>query len=197
MALSLPLLMMVSACSAGQVTQTATQDRDKTGGFGSVGDVTIRAVQLPYPPDGIYQPGDEAELRMAIVNNGPVDDELRSISGDFFTGVAVTGAPSPMAATAPLVASDALTTVQHRGASPVGPRSTITTTTVNIPVPADEAVYFGKGGPSVVLTGLTRPIDAAQSMQVTLTFARAGQTTVTVIVAPAPKPLPRDPVIEF
>jgi copper(I)-binding protein len=71
------------------------------------------------------------------------------------------------------------------------------TGTVRIPVPADEAVYIGTGGPSVVLTGLTEAIDAAQSMKVTLTFARAGEITVTAIVAPAPEPLPREPVIDF
>jgi hypothetical protein len=34
----------LSACSAGQVTQTATQERDKVGAMGQVGDLTLRAV---------------------------------------------------------------------------------------------------------------------------------------------------------
>ena len=33
----------LSACSAGQVTQTATQERDKTGAQAQVGDITVRA----------------------------------------------------------------------------------------------------------------------------------------------------------
>ena len=32
----------LSACSAGQVTQTATQERDKTGSMAQVGDLTLR-----------------------------------------------------------------------------------------------------------------------------------------------------------
>ncbi|MCF6733666.1 copper chaperone PCu(A)C [Blastococcus sp. KM273129] len=197
LALFLPLLMMASACSAGQVTQTATQERDKTGGFGSVGDVTIRAVQLAYPPEGIYRPGDQAELSMAIVNSGRQDDELLSITGDFFTGVTVTGAPAATA-TVPPVASDTLIAARRGEAEPVTAPPTGATGTANIPLPADEAVYLGmSGGPSVVLTGLTRTIDAAQSMPVTLTFARAGEVTVTAIVAPAPEPLPREPIIDF
>ena len=39
----------LSACSAGQVTQTATQERDKTGAQAQVGDITLRQVQLAYP----------------------------------------------------------------------------------------------------------------------------------------------------
>jgi len=195
-ALCLPLLLMVSACSAGQVTQTATQERDKTGGFGSVGDVTIRAVHLAYPPEGIYRPGDRAELSMAIINGGREDDELLSISGDSFTGVTVTGATSATT-TAPPITSDTLVAVPRVDAEKVSAPSTGATRMVNIPVPADETIYVGTGGPSLVLTGLTRAIDAAQSVPVTLTFARAGEITVTAIVAPAPEPLPREPVIDF
>lgn len=195
-ALCLLVLMVLSGCSAGQVTQTATQDRDKTGGFGSVGDVTIRAVRLAYPPEGVYRPGDQAELMMAIVNSGWADDELLSITGDFFTGVTVDEEPSTPAV--PTVASDVPAAQLHtdRASSTAG-RSSASTGVVNIPVPADEAVFIGMGGPSVVLTGLTAPIDAAQSVQLTLTFVRAGQTTVTAIVAPAPEPLPREPIIDF
>lgn len=194
--LALLALMMLSACSAGQVTQTATQDRDKTGGFGSVGDVAIRAVRLAYPSEGIYRPGDQAELMMAIVNTGRVDDELLSITGDFFTGVTVDGAPTT-SSDPNVVASDVLAAQppSERASATAAPSSTATGGM--IPVPGNEAVYIGMGGPSVVLTGITRPIDAAQSVQLTLTFARAGETTVTAIVAPAPEPLPREPIVDF
>ncbi|WNV75223.1 copper chaperone PCu(A)C [Geodermatophilus sp. DSM 44513] len=196
-ALCLLVLMVLTGCSAGQVTQTATQDRDKTGGFGSVGDVTIRAVRLAYPPEGVYRPGDQAELMMAIVNSGWADDELLSITGDFFTGVTVNGEPSTPAAST-VIASDAPAAQLHadRASSTAG-ESSGSAGAMNLPIPADEAVFVGMGGPSVVLTGLTAPIDAAQSVQLTLTFARAGQTTVTAIVAPAPEPLPREPIIAF
>ena len=40
----------LSACSAGQVTQTATQERDKTGGQAQVGDLTLRAGRSSLPP---------------------------------------------------------------------------------------------------------------------------------------------------
>ncbi len=71
------------------------------------------------------------------------------------------------------------------------------TSTVDIPIPAGRPVFIGTDGPTVVLTGLTRPIDAAHSVELTLTFARAGKTTVTAVMGPPPSVLPRTPVIEF
>ncbi|TFV88463.1 copper chaperone PCu(A)C [Blastococcus sp. CT_GayMR20] len=192
-ALSLLAVTVLSGCSAGQVTQTATQDRDKTGGFGQVGDIAIRAVQLAYPPDGVYQPGDEAELSMAIVNSGTVDDRLVSISGEPFSGVTVNGSrsstPTPADSRAASPASDSPTTTTN---------ATVTSaSTGEVPIPAGESVFIGMGGPTITLTGITERIDAAHFVQLALTFARAGHTTVTAIVEPAPEPLPPDPVIEF
>lgn len=71
------------------------------------------------------------------------------------------------------------------------------TTAVDVVVPAHGAVFVGSGSPTVVLTGLTRRLDAAQSVELTLTFARAGRTTVLAIVEPAPGVLPRGPVVDF
>ena len=39
----------LSACSSGQVTQTVTQDRDKTGAWPQVKGITLRAVTLDTP----------------------------------------------------------------------------------------------------------------------------------------------------
>src|SRR4051812_21171629 len=84
----------LSACSAGQVTQTASQERDKTGAQASVGDIAIRAAQLAYPRGGAYQSGDDAELRLAIVNNGAEADALVGVGGVGFGGAEIE-APSP------------------------------------------------------------------------------------------------------
>ncbi len=55
--------VVLSACSAGQVTQTAAQERDKTGAQGQVGDISLRQAQLVHPRGGSYEPGDDAELQ--------------------------------------------------------------------------------------------------------------------------------------
>ena len=74
----------LSACSAGQVTQTATQERDKTGGQAQVGDITLRAGRAREPPRRQLRAGDDAELQLAIVNAGTEDDTLVAIDGDGF-----------------------------------------------------------------------------------------------------------------
>jgi copper(I)-binding protein len=79
--------LALSACSAGQVTQTATQERDKVGAMGQVGDLTIRQIQFLSPNEGFYERGDDAELRLAVVNTGVEDDTLVEVSGEGFGDV--------------------------------------------------------------------------------------------------------------
>lgn len=79
----------LSACSAGQVTQTGTQVRDLVGATAEVGDLTLRAVTLAYPRGGTYDAGDDAELRMAVASDGNEGDTLIDISGDGFGGVEI------------------------------------------------------------------------------------------------------------
>ena len=81
----------LTACSAGQVPQTATQNRDKVGAEAVVGDITLRQIQLAYPQDGLYADGDDAELLMAIVNGDTEADTLVGIEGTAFDGVIVSG----------------------------------------------------------------------------------------------------------
>ncbi|WNV73561.1 copper chaperone PCu(A)C [Geodermatophilus sp. DSM 44513] len=175
--------LVLGACGAGQVTQTATQDRDRTGGQGQVGGIAVRAVQLAHPPDGVHAPGDPVPLTMAVVNTGRTDDRLVGVSGPDFAAAGL-GAASPAAT--PPDGTRAL----------LGP-APATAPTVDLPVPAGEAVLVGTDTPPVVLTGLTRPLDAAQSLAVTLTFARAGTATVPAITAPAPGLVPRGPAFDF
>jgi copper(I)-binding protein len=81
----------LSACSAGQVTQTATQERDKTGAQAQAGDITLREVQLAYPRGGTYDEGDDAELLLAIVNGGDTPDTLTGVEGKGFGGADISG----------------------------------------------------------------------------------------------------------
>jgi copper(I)-binding protein len=79
----------LSACSAGQVTQTATQDRDKTGAQAQVGDITLREARLDYPTGGTYEAGDDADLIVAIVNGGEESDTLTGVEGKGFGGAEI------------------------------------------------------------------------------------------------------------
>jgi copper(I)-binding protein len=76
--------LALSACSAGQVTQTATQERDKTGAQAQVGNITLRQVQLAYPKGGTYEDGEDADLIATIVNAGEEPDTLTGVEGEGF-----------------------------------------------------------------------------------------------------------------
>jgi copper(I)-binding protein len=79
----------LSACSAGQVTQTATQERDKVGAQAQVGEITLRQANLAYPRGGTYEEGDDAELIVSIVNGGAETDTLTDVTGEGFGGVEI------------------------------------------------------------------------------------------------------------
>ena len=173
----------LSACSAGQVTQTATQHRDKTGPMAKVGDISLRQVQLAYPNNGKYQSGDDAELKMAIINGGPEDDALVDISGDGFSGYRITGggtAQGALGTSASSGASSSPSTGNSAGAGSNG-----------VTIPAHSALYLGQEGPTVTLENLSESLTPAQSIQLTLTFEKAGDVTVQAQVATPSRSLPR------
>ena len=74
----------LAACSAGQVTQTAGQERDKTGAQAQVGDILSARRSSLSPRGGSYEQGDDAELRLALVNSGDEDDTLVGVEGEGF-----------------------------------------------------------------------------------------------------------------
>jgi copper(I)-binding protein len=209
----------LSACSAGQVNQTALQVRDKVGTTVSVGDLVLRQVALEYPKGGRYAAGDDAVLNMAIVNEGARADTLVSISGPGFEGVAVTGSGSegtvPLGPTAALPQPTGATVSGAAGSAAAGGStaaggssaaggsqssalpSEAPSGETNIPIPSDTVVFLGKNAPHVALVGLTRPVTAAQSLAVTFTFENAGPVTVRVIVATPDTVLPPGSTYNF
>lgn len=224
----------LTACSAGQVPQTATQNRDKVGSGAAVGDITLRQITLAYPQDGLYSAGDDAELQMAIVNSDTEADTLVGIEGEAFDGVVVSGQAtasavpsSPSAATTPATPSTpgaAPSTPTIPGATPSTPTTpgatpsapttpgatpvpgTVPTssapaaasTQVQIPIPAGSTVFLGgAGGPTVELADLSEELTSGQSIEVTLTFQRAGEVTVPAVVATPGRALPRGEPFDF
>jgi copper(I)-binding protein len=167
----------LSACSAGQVAQTATQNRDKTGAQVNVGDLALRAVELPYPTGGVYQAGSDARLLAGIASTSDSDDTLVSIEGPDFESVQVVDPAAPASAPA---------------SAPAG------ATSLDVTVPADSTLFLGNGtGPSVTLVGLADEIGVGQSIDVTFTFERAGEITVPVPVGTSARDLPRGEAFEF
>jgi copper(I)-binding protein len=164
----------LSACSAGQVAQTAEQHRDKTGAQMNVGALDLRALQLPYPTGGVYPSGGDARLIAAIANTSAADDTLTSITGDAFKSVEVVNPATSAAAGKP------------------------TGSSLNITVPAGQTLFIGNGtGPAVTLVGLSDDLGVGQYVDVTFTFQQAGEVTVPVPVATSSRALPRGQAFDF
>ena len=164
----------LSACSAGQVTQTATQERDKTGAQAQVGDISIRQGQLAAPSSGGYERGDDAELQVAFVNGGSEADTLVSVDGEGF-------ASAEIANTASRISS-----------SSSGPAD-------EIEIPAGSSVFVGQRSSdyTVTLTGLDENLNTGQYLQVTFTFEKAGEVTLPITVANPPKSETRGDAYDF
>jgi copper(I)-binding protein len=166
--------LALGACSGGQVTQTNTQDRDKAGPQGEVGNITLRSILLEYPSSGRYDEGDDAELSAALVNTAREADTLVSIEGDSFEGVRAIGG----------------------GTTPVSNSSGFSTE-VDVEIPANDTVFLGGDGPTILLENLTESLTSSQSIDVTLTFEQAGEVTVRALVANPGEEVERGEAFDF
>ena len=176
----------LSACSAGQVTQTATQERDKVGGMAQVGGVTVRAATLENPRGGAYEAGDDAELRLAIVNTAEEADTLTDISGEGFGDAEISGARSAAAATS----------APPAGATGTVPSPSGSSSPDEIEIPAGSTVFVGEDGVTVSLSDLDEPLTTGQYLVLTLSFENAGDVEVTVTVA-TPEESEREEAFDF
>ncbi len=165
----------LSACGSGQVNQTTTQVRDKTGPAAQVGDLSLRQVELAYPVGGKYQQGDDAQLQMSIANSGSEDDALVGIRGDGFSGIMVTGSGTPTATSSGASSSATPTTAEPTDSS--GNRA------LDIPIPAGQSVFLGENSPTVTLANLSHALTPAQDLKLTFTFRKAGDVTLNVTVS--------------
>jgi copper(I)-binding protein len=60
----------------------------------------------------------------------------------------------------------------------------------SILLPADQAVFFGPGGPHIVLLGITEPLQVGDAVTVSFTFETAAPITADAIVVAAKTPSP-------
>lgn len=168
--------LAISACSAGQVTQTATQDRDQVGAMAQVGDITVRAANLENPRGGSYDAGDDAELLMALVNGAQEDDTLVGVDAEGAGDVEIQSAGT---------------------ATTVGSASGGAADSGEIEVPAGATVFVDGDDVSITLTDLDDELIVGQYLEVTLTFENAGEVTVPVTVATPDDVLDRDEAFDF
>jgi copper(I)-binding protein len=178
----------LSACSAGQVTQTATQERDKVGATAQVGDLAVRAVELEHPRAGAYEQGDDAELRLAIVNGSREADTLVGVDGEGFGGAELEGAEAASSAS-PVAGSGT-------AAGSTGSRSS-SRGSDEIEIPADSTVFVDGDEATITLTDLDEALTVGQYIELTLSFENAGDLTVQVTVANPDEEVERGEAFDF
>ena len=162
--------VVLSACSAGQVTQTATQERDKTGAQAQVGDLSLRQAELLHPRGGTYEQGDDAGVRLAIVNAGGEDDTLVAVDGEGFAGAEIESGATASAGAGSTSSATATGSASRGGAQ-------------EIVIPAGSTVFIGDDESNVTLTDLDEALNTGQFLQVTFTFEKAGEVTLPLTVA--------------
>ena len=200
----------LGACSAGQVSQTGTQDRDKVGPQAQVEDILLRQVLLPYPEGGRYEEGDDAELIVTVVNASEEADTLTGIEGEGFSGlqVAATGpTPSPSSpagnqpTATPTPGTTGATPGTTPGATPAAPTTGASPTAssrLSLEIPAQTALYIGReDGATITLQDLAEPLTPGQNLTLTFTFEQAGEITTQVLVAGPEEELERGEPFHF
>jgi copper(I)-binding protein len=179
--------VVLSACSAGQVTQTATQERDKTGAQAQVGDISLRQAELLHPRGGSYERGDDADLQVAIINGGTEPDTLVRVGGDGFGSAEIQG-PATGTGTGSAASSSAATST--------APTSTASRSSV-IEIPTGASIFVGGSDYSITLKNLAEPLTTGQYLEVTFTFKNAGDVTLPVTVATSSNSETRGEAFDF
>ena len=195
--------VVLSACSAGQVTQTATQERDKTGAQAQVGDITLREVTARLPRTAAATTrGDDAELQLAIVNGGTEDDTLVGVRrrrllrrdlhrlelGGSRSSGAADARPAPRGTTS--ASRRRRRDGRHRRRPRPPPRRatacaldlerTRPPAPTELAIPAGQRCSSARDDRTITLTGLQPALTTGQYLEVTLTFEKAGEVTIPV-----------------
>jgi copper(I)-binding protein len=182
--------VVLSACSAGQVTQTATQQRDKTGAQAQVGDISLRQAELLPPRGGSYAAGDDADLQVAIINGGTEADTLVRVAGNGFGSAEIQGPTTGTSASTSASPSTSASASTSASPSTSADSSTSTSTSTStesrssvIEIPAGASVFVGGSDYNVTLKNLRESLTTGQYLEVTFTFRNAGEVTIPVTVA--------------
>jgi len=163
---------VLSACSAGQITQTSSQVAAVNGNSANVESIALRNVHVVYPNSAEYslEPGGNAVLAFtAINNNEDTPDKLTKISTDYAQSVTLgdkTGgleiAPQT-ALVADLPGEDAAESAEAAGQS-----------AGDADAPTDVVL--------VTLNNLKEGVRPGLTFPVTFEFEKAGNVTVSVPV---------------
>ncbi|GIG70752.1 hypothetical protein [Phytomonospora endophytica] len=168
------LVIGVSACSAGQVTQTADTVAAVPGANLQVGEyIMMNDVMITYPGPQGYPSGGTASMILRIFNNGPDADVLKAVS------VSPGEGGSPGASDVRLVNGGGAPAPSDSGSPSAdasgGPVTTPGSSAINVTIlPNDKQALVPGEGPYLEVSGLSGAFKPGQSLLVTFEFERAG-----------------------
>ncbi|MQA14531.1 MAG: hypothetical protein GEV09_10265 [Pseudonocardiaceae bacterium] len=171
----------LSSCAAGQAAETSQQVAAVNGANVDVGPIALRDAVLAYPGGEVfgYRAGDDAPLRVTIVNSGTTADELVSVTSPVAGRVTVEGVTTVPAGSAVSSIPDA------DNSSAAG-----TSAAPSSPAPTAVVPPIDGGELRIVLRDLREPIRPGLNTPVTLVFRGAGEVTLQ---APINAPAGADP----
>lgn len=161
--------LAVAGCSAGQITQTDTQAAAVNGEQAKVGPLRIGNAVLSYPEGdpAFWAAGSNVPLHMSVVNTGPVDDEIVSLSSTWSDKIQVKGT-TVLTARKELIVG--------------GPKAAAET-------PLDEATDSGeKGNTAIVFTKVTKNLFPGQVIELEIVFRNAPPVTLRIPIEAPTEP---------
>lgn len=181
LALAAGATLTLSACGAGQISQTATQVAAVNGNSATSGDIALRNVHVIYPDDQEYslEPGGKALLGFTVVNlDEYTPDRLTGIDTEFASSVTgVNNIEIPPQGSVVAGVSEETAALVESAETDESPRPADTTQETPGLVPSIETVE---------LTGLKEGVRPGLTIPVTFTFAEAGDVTISVPVDAGP-----------
>lgn len=172
-ALAAGAALMLSGCSAGQISQTATQVAAVNGNHADIDQISLRNVHIVFPAAGTEYTnakGGKAIIALSVINNGEtVTEELTSISTDLGTVKITPPAGDPtfriapqqtiVAATAPTAGTTAKS--DEHGATPSGTAEPTTTA-----APTSSATPTTSAAPTTTAAPTTKAAPAGDKTAV-------------------------------
>ncbi len=185
---------LAAACGAGQVAQTSRVVASVEGASATRGGVSVSNAVIAYPSSGSYQLGDDVPLYVAIVTEDTTSDTLVSVTTDAAGSVVLvavpvrfgsSGSPSPATSTSESAAASAAGSAAPSASASPGAAQ------LDVPLAAASLRSFSADGDYLQLTGIVRELRSGTTVNVTFSFAEAGDITLHVPVATPDEPLPR------
>lgn len=203
-ALATGAALALSGCSAGQISQTASQVPAVNGNAATLGTVALRDVRILLPPSEEYSntKGGKAVLAFSAINEGrQSNDTLVSVTTDLGK-VQITPQKPQLVPGETVVAGSKAQIAKAKDAPAAGPESSAPPTASTVPAPgsAQESASpraEGAGTPDqpanpaehpilVEITGLTENVIPGLTYGVTFNFKDAGTVKIQVPIDAGP-----------